>query len=403
MNDVQRLRALLADGTLLHPVSDAIGMVDFANALHDAIGVPNVSLSANAAHVRSLLGEPEHVILVLADGFGMNFVETLHAGAFMRANLAAEMRTVFPSTTPIALTTLATGAWPGAHAVIGWFLQLRQIAAVSTIIAYARTADDKPLSELGVSADTAYPLPSRMGRTNRDALHIMPAKLVGSAYSNYWTGGNAQVGYDAKRPGRAIDAAVKFVRSASRPTFVHIYLPQVDGSAHVMGASHDKTLRAAQNTDRLLGSLANRLPSNARLLVTADHGHLDISTPRKNHVLTADDPILAFCGGALTGDFRAAYADVPAENWDAFKAAIHKRFGGDFLALTASEVEDAGLLGAAPLSDETRRRMQRALLLSTGDAALDCRAALGADTHPPIASHHGGITPAELRIPLVIA
>lgn len=43
-----------------------------------------------------------------------------------------------------------------------------------------------------------------------------------------------------------------------------------------------------------------------------------------------------------------------------------------------------------------------ALVLSTGGAVLDYRAALGDDVHP-LVSHHGGLTPAEMQIPLVVA
>lgn len=215
---MQQLRALLESGALLHPVSDAISIVDFANALHSVMGVPDVPapLGEHAAQVKGLIGEPEHLVMALADGFGMNFVEALDYGSFVRQRIAAEMRTVFPSTTPIVLTTLATGQWPATHSVIGWFQRLRETDAVSTIITYQRTADKKALSELGVSAETAYPVPSRMGKTDRDALHIMPEHIVATAYSNYWTGYIRQHGYDADHPQQAIEMAIQAVRKSRR-------------------------------------------------------------------------------------------------------------------------------------------------------------------------------------------
>ena len=152
MDDVQRLKELIESGALLHPVSEALSIVDLANALHNLMGVPDVFLNDRAMGVKRLIGEPGHLVLLLADGFGMNFVETLAEGTFIRRHLVAEMRTVFPSTTPVVLTTLATGEWPGRHGVIGWFLRLRGIDAVSTIISYMRTSDKKSLSEFGVCA-----------------------------------------------------------------------------------------------------------------------------------------------------------------------------------------------------------------------------------------------------------
>ena len=169
-----------------------------------------------------------------------------------------------------------------------------------------------------------------------------------------------------------------------------------------VGASHADTLTAASQVDALLGSLAAALPDNARLVMTADHGHLDAPQSR-TYTIGVHDEIIQLCESLPTGDHRAVYADVAAENMDAFRQLIHDRFGDDFLVLTAQEVEDAGLFGQSALSDETRRRMGSALVLSTGDAVLDYRAALGEKELHPLASHHGGLTPAEMRIPLVVA
>lgn len=401
MRDIDRLKALLESGRLLHPVSDTLSIVDFANALHCVIGAPNVSLNENASAVKGLIGEPEHLVLVMADGFGMNFVEGLDSEAFIPSHVAAEMRTVFPSTTPIALTALATGEWPVAHGVIGWFVMLAQINAMSTIISYTRTHDNKSLSELGVSVEDAYPVRSRIGDAKPDSLHIMPEQIVGSAYSNYWSGGVSQVGYDAKSPLQAVGMALEAVHGAHSPMFIYLYLPQVDSMAHKVGASHESTLNAAMQIDGLLSALAAELPSDARMVMTADHGHLD--APLQNtYSLTASDEIVRLCDGVLTGDQRAVYAHVVESRIDAFREAVHRKCGNDFIVLTAEEVEAARLLGAGALSEDTRYRMGNALVLSTGNAILDYRAALGDDTHP-ILSHHGGLTPDEMRIPLVVA
>ena len=392
----------MESGELLHPVSDELSIVDFANALHDVMGVPGITLNRNATWIKSLVGEPDHLVLVLADGFGMNFVETLETDSFMRSQLAAEMRTVFPSTTPIVLTSLATGQWPGKHSVIGWFLRLQQIDAISTIISYTRTADGKALSKLGVSAQDAYPLPSRIGRTSRDAIHIMPEQLVDSAYSNYWTGGHPQVGYKPDKPQQAIQLAARHLRSGAGPTCSYIYLPQVDSAAHKLGASHEVTLNAARDLDSLLGGLAESLPSNARIALTADHGHLDAPEDKRYATDGQADEIASLCDGALTGDPRAVYADVPPDRLPDFNDAVGRRFGEDFIVLTAEEVQELELLGVGEPTVETTNRMGNILLLSAGEAIYDFREILG-DERFPMISHHGGLTPEEMRIPLVIA
>ena len=182
---------------------------------------------------------------------------------------------------------------------------------------------------------------------------------------------------------------------------MYLYLPQVDGAAHELGAAHATTLAAARQMDAMLGALASALPDNARLIMTADHGHLDAPTS-KTHAIGASDEIVRLFNGAPTGDFRAMFANVRDENMQALRRLIRDRFRENFLVLTTEEIVEAGLFGPGGVSDETRYRIGNALVLSTGDAALDYRAALGNDAHK-IVSHHGGLTPAEVRIPLVVA
>jgi hypothetical protein len=62
----------------------------------------------------------KHIILILCDGMGNSILESTHASDskpsfFIDNNQPSRIRAVFPSTTPAALTTLATAAWPGRH------------------------------------------------------------------------------------------------------------------------------------------------------------------------------------------------------------------------------------------------------------------------------------------------
>lgn len=65
-----------------------------------------------------------HVIFILCDGMGNNVInktvgltttDSAISSFFVRNNQPRRLRAVFPSTTPAALTTLATATWPGRH------------------------------------------------------------------------------------------------------------------------------------------------------------------------------------------------------------------------------------------------------------------------------------------------
>jgi len=96
----------------------------------------------------------KHIIFILCDGMGNNILNlhlkkghgddddgdddndnpttksptkaTKSSSSFLhRYNQPTRIRAVFPSTTPAALTTLATACWPGQHGVPGWDLRIR--------------------------------------------------------------------------------------------------------------------------------------------------------------------------------------------------------------------------------------------------------------------------------------
>ena len=97
MSDIGRMRVPAGCGIA---IASHIGGSQYCGfrqcAVHDAMGVPDVSLNENSQRVRKLIGEPDHLVLVLADGFGMNFIEGLDRDAFLPDRLAAEMRTCIP-------------------------------------------------------------------------------------------------------------------------------------------------------------------------------------------------------------------------------------------------------------------------------------------------------------------
>ncbi len=121
-SDGHRLQAAFEDGDLIRPSADALNLVDFARAAASLAGSRDVMMTAGSRRIADLIGPSQHLVLVLADGFGMNLLEAMDSDSFMPHHLATELQTVFPSTTAAALTSLATAEWPIKHAVLGWFL-----------------------------------------------------------------------------------------------------------------------------------------------------------------------------------------------------------------------------------------------------------------------------------------
>ena len=230
MSDVEELCAAFGAGTLLHPGDGVASFVDLARAMASVCGAEGAELSPAGQELAGALGAREHLVLVLADGLGLAMIEDAEPEArFLRAHLAMELRAVFPASTAVALTTLATGEWPAQHAVTGWWTHLDEIGEAATILQFRRRSDERPLGELGVTAEAAFPVPSLLPRMQRETLCLMPRAIAGSVYSRY---------LERRHADRAVHVAGRWPLAGDR------------GGAQRSGAELHVPLRAARRPRR---------------------------------------------------------------------------------------------------------------------------------------------------------
>jgi hypothetical protein len=85
-----------------------------------------------------------------------------------------------------------------------------------------------------------------------------------------------------------------------------------------------------------------------------------------------------------------------------FATEFERRFGEQFLLLSAADVLAAELLGPDGVSDFTLSRLGTFTAIARHDAGMKFRR--GADgTGLTLNAQHGGLTPAEMLVPVIIA
>ena len=400
MGGAERLRRAFATGELLRPTDDVPNLVDLGRAVASACGAPVALRTRGAELLRDLIGEPRHLVLLLVDGLGLNLLEQRASTSTLRRLLATELRSVFPSSTASALTSLATGEWPAQHAVVGWWTHMPSLDAAAVILQFQRRSDGRLLHELGVTPEQAFPAEPLIARADRDTLSILPRELVDSPYSLYASGGSPRRGYASLHD--AADVVLQRIRGARRPTFTYLYTPRVDSIAHEMGTRHPELGSAVSQVEGVIERLAVGLGPDSRLLVTADHGHLDAPVGHR-HPLRPGSILDALQRVSPSGDPRSVYFHLRPGAEHRFHDSFTRRFGNEFALLAADELEEMELLGPGPLGDETRRRVGDAVAISLGASILGVPGVTGGKAWLSLASHHSGLTPAEMRIPLLVA
>ena len=333
MSDVDELLAAFEAGTLLRPAVDVPNLVDLARACAAVAGADGLKLTAAAGELAEVLDAREHLVLVLADGLGLEMLEREPAAPFLRAHLARELRGVFPASTAVALTSLATGEWPAQHAVTGWWTHLEEIGGPATILQYCRRSDDRPLHDLGVEPETAFPVPSLLPRMRRRTLCLMPRAITGSVYTSYWTGGKPTTGYASLE--EAFAAVGDAIYRRDGRTFSYVYAPHVDQAAHQGGPDSREVRNAVIALDRLVQGLAGELGDAARVLLTSDHGHLGVP-PGERLLIRPADGIPEMLAFAPAGDSRSVQFHVREGEAERFAARFRERFGEWFYLLSPS-------------------------------------------------------------------
>ena len=402
MSDRERLLAAFDSGKLVRPSPDRLNIVDLANAIASIGGAKDVPHSPGAATVADLVGPADHVVFVIVDGLGQNVVDTDHGADFLTANVVAELTTVFPSSTPTALTSYATGRWPASHGVPSWYLYLEEIDAIATIIHYSRRGDDRDLGSLGLTPEQAYPTPSLAPKMAWSTFAVVPEKIADTPFSSYCRGypqSYGRYGYEGLED--AAGAVLKRLRESRGPSLTHLYIPHVDSASHQHGIGHDVTKQAIASVSGLLEQVSDHLPSKAAMVVSADHGLIDVDA--NTHEMHPDDELLGYLEQEPWGTAPSVMLQVRDDRADKFESRFRERFREDFYLLPTDEALELGLFGPGPVSPVTRRRMGNYLALSAGSASIHFNYDQARERGPRKVADHGGLTPDEMMVPLIVA
>ncbi len=396
-SDLSRLLELFDSGALTRPQAGQPNTVDLARALAVIAGAPRFEAEAGAERMASVIGEPDHLVFVLADGLGMNLVRRLPADAFLRRHLALEIDAVFPSSTAPALTSLATGLWPSAHAVPTWFTYLSRQGITAVVLPYADRKTGLDLSGQRVDARYVFPLPAQAQYFRRDFLSFQPVRIARTVYTRYVTSGPGGEGYDSLE--RAIDGIAGRVRAARSKTYTYLYFPDIDSCEHEDGVESRSAWAQVLRLEREITRLSEMAGRACRVVLSADHGQITVPDAEKRLLDDRDDlrPMLRVWPPA--GEPRMISFHVRAGQGQRFAEAFRARFADAFILLTADEAEELQLFGPGIFSPMARDRVGDFIAIPTRDQAIRYA------REPGIAAlkgMHGGLSPGEMRIPLVV-
>lgn len=102
----------------------------------------------------AFVGDARHLVFLLIDGLGEVWLQRLGSDSFLAQNQVGSLSAVYPSTTTVALATLATAEPPSRHGMAGWWTYLsEQDLSTTPLLAKQLSKGLCQGSKLIVSAD----------------------------------------------------------------------------------------------------------------------------------------------------------------------------------------------------------------------------------------------------------
>jgi hypothetical protein len=277
------------------------------------------------------------------------------------------------------MATVATGTAAATHGVtahLSWLPQIGRVVNLLKWVDLTGAAVEYPTSEL-------LPVPNlweRLGSSGIQSVTVQPENFRQTPLTAALYRGARFVGATTIDDfvSRTIEAA------AIEGTFVFTYVPPVDYAAHVFGLSSPQYSEAMATAAAIWSGIASRLPANAVLVGTADHG---VS-------MVADENKLILRNEAYR----------PLDFWGDPRAVMVR--GSQRLILRIAAETSASLIladqfvpwmGPGPKHRELMARLPDAILLAPPGKVI-----LPPGFDRRLVGYHGGLTPEEVSIPLLV-
>lgn len=353
--------------------------------------------------LESVLGHPgslglpavDKAVVILVDGMGAQALAARAGHARTLAPLLNRGSTIgagFPTTTAAALATFTTGTQPGEHGLVGYTaLDPANNRVINQLSGWDSRLDPATWQRMPTVFERAAveSVPSFVIATEKHRRSgFTKAVLRGAEYRG------------AEGIPERMAAAREILDGADR-AIVYLYIAELDKVGHSDGCESPEWTTQLEEVDAAVRGFASSLRSREGLLVTADHGVLDI--PVHSHVLFGEDAALVDGVRFVAGEPRCLQLHLEPDASPELRAAVLETWreaeGGRSWVASRDEAIAAGWFGPTVAAEVAPR---------IGDIIVAARKSIAYyDTRAPnqsgrsMVGQHGSLSAAETAIPLL--
>lgn len=372
--------------TLLPAVASALGVAETLEAWGQ---LPGGAVRASAAQSAWGIDDSANICVVLVDGLGAHNIREHAKDAPFLDSLLAQGGTAssgFPSTTAASMSQLGTGTSPGKTGMIGYSALSPSTGMVGNFVSWRNMDSPESVQRESVLFESIAQAGIRVtsiGMSHFEDSGMTQAALRGANF----------VAADSLR-----DTIASARKAFTDPGLTYTYWGGVDKTGHVYGVGSSQWRRELREFDAGLERLVAAKPEDARIIVTADHGMVNVDFGQRIDI--ADDYGLSRGVRAVAGEPRCPqiYFNSPKYAQEAHERWV-KGLRGKGIVLTRSEVVESGLYGH--VAPHVEPWIGDLVVIMAGnwtlvDSSTASKMALG------LKGVHGSLTPAEVIVPRIV-
>jgi hypothetical protein len=329
-------------------------------------------------------------VVVLVDGLGHDLLRQRSGHApFLRSlhGTAHRVPRGFPTPTATSMGTFGTGLPPGSHGLVGMQVLDPATDRLLNELSWEDGPDPRawqPHATVFEAAENAGVTVTMVGPHYFDGSGLTTAALRGGGFRA------------ARSLEERVDAAVAAVRATPR-SLVYLYWGEVDKVGHVHGCQSWQWGDEVESVDAALRQLAARVPDDTSIVVTADHGMVDV--PFHDRIDLVNEPDLMAGVRHLGGEPRnlQLYAEPGAAS--DVEAAWTARLGDRARIMSRERAVAEGWFG--PVRPAVEGRIGDLLVVMDGSFAV-VHSGLMRREVVALLGLHGSTSDAELAVPVVV-
>lgn len=335
----------------------------------------------------------KNVVLLILDGMGEHILNKISPDKFFVNNKVECVTSVYPSTTTAALTTYYAGKPPYETAWIAWSQYFKEYGRALDMLPHRESYKGESLKGAKIDVFKSVVNYKTVFEQIEDSMPNVKAFEIMPEYSDR----------RSKRSIRAnnieeIIESIETLCTLPNDNFIMAYCDNPDGLLHKYGTDSEEAKQFIIEAEEKIEKMADTLPQDTILIVSADHGHKNIE---KWYTLL-DYPEIQECLIMPPSlESRCVTFWVKENMRDVFVTRFNKEFSEEFWLLTREEFLEKNLLGFGNKHYKIDDFIGNYVAISISSSIIRLETFL-ADGKPVKKSTHCGLTKEEMEVPVII-